>query len=111
MDPKRRIKKEEVIRTSKEAEMFNDALVAKAKVLGFITGGMVAGTLGLEGVQGFIFYFITHIICSACICFSLNFTAMPFFKDLSAIMTGNIFTNLLSYLLFWVMFYNLIYVL
>ena len=96
---------------SPEAIAFNHALISKTRIIGMITGGVVAGIFGLDGFQGILFYFLANILTSVAIWNSLNFKAFPFFKDLGSIVTGGLFSDVMSYLLFWVMFYNIVHIL
>ena len=47
-----------------EIVRFNNALISKTRALSMITGGVVAGIFGLDGVQGFLFYFLCAFMSS-----------------------------------------------
>lgn len=76
-----------------------------------IFGGIAAGIFGLDGLQGLVFYFGMVIFVSFVIGAVLGFKGEPYFKGLWDPLTTGLFSNILTYLLMWVMFYNFVYVL
>lgn len=72
---------------------------------------MTAGIFGFDGLYGMMFYLGLIIFSSLMIAFCLKFEAKPYFVNLSEATTSGLFTNLLTYLLMWVMFHNFVYVL
>jgi hypothetical protein len=76
-----------------------------------IIGGTTAGILGLDGLQGMVLYFALVVIVSVIITLYLGFMPKPYFENMSQAATSHMFSNLLTYLLMWVMFHNLVYVL
>jgi hypothetical protein len=58
-----------------------------------------------------LFYFFLVAFVSLVIALRLGFDARPYFKSLGQAVTTGLFSNVLTYLLLWVMFYNLVYVL
>jgi hypothetical protein len=83
----------------------------KCRTQSLIFGGITAGIFGLDGLQGMIFYLFLVAFVSLVIAVRLGFKAEPYFMKLSQAVTTGLFSNLLTYLLMWVMFHNLVYVL
>ena len=52
---------------SLEAMAFNNGLISKTRIVGMITGGIVAGIFGFDGFQGILFYFFANILTSVAI--------------------------------------------
>ncbi len=76
-----------------------------------IFGGVTAGIFGLDALQGLIFYFAMVTFVSVVIAVRLGFQAKPYFRNFQDAITTGLTSNILTYLLMWVMFYNLVYVL
>lgn len=71
--------------------------------------GVAAGTLGLESLPGFIFYFTGTAIVSLLI-FSLKAeqdAKSYFFRPFSDLWAGDMFGGLMSFVLTWTLFYGL----
>lgn len=71
--------------------------------------GVAAGTLGLESLPGFIFYFTGTAIVSVLI-FSLKAeqdASSYFFRPFSDLWAGDMFGGLMSFVLTWTLFYGL----
>ena len=79
--------------------------------MSLIFGGMTAGIFGFDGLQGMLFYFGLIVFVSVVIAARLGFNAKPFFMNLAQAVTTGLFSNVLTYLLLWVMLYNFVYVL
>jgi hypothetical protein len=76
-----------------------------------IFGGITAGIFGFDGLQGMMFYLALIAFVSLVIAVRLGFSAKPYFMSLSQAVTTGLFNNMLTYMLLWVMFHNLVYVL
>jgi len=71
--------------------------------------GVAAGTLGLESLPGFFFYFIGTAVVSLLV-FSLKAKSDPgayFFRPLGDFWIGDLFGGLMSFVLTWTLFYGL----
>ena len=79
--------------------------------MSLVFGGMTAGVFGFDGFYGMIFYLCLVVLVSIFIAFALGFSHKPYFTSLSQAITTGMFSNVLTYLLMWVLFHNLIYVL
>lgn len=96
---------------SPQTIIFNNQLLEKARTMTLIFGGITAGILGLDGLQGLIFYFGLITFVSLVLAISLGFSAKPYFRSFGEAIGAGLTSNVLTYLLMWVMFYNLVYVL
>ena len=92
------------------------ASIDKSRVVSNIFIGMTAGIFGLGAFQGVIWWFVMSIVTSALI--ALRVTSMGFenngsskyFDSVAQAATTNMFSNIMTYMLFWIMFYNIVYV-
>ena len=89
----------------------NLAHIQNARTLSLIIGGVTAGIFGFDGAYGMAFYVFLVFLTSLFIGLCLGFQGKPYFSSLTQAITSGLFTNMLTYLLMWVMFYNLVYVL
>ena len=76
-----------------------------------IVSGVCAGILGLESLWGFMFYLATSFLLSASIFFT-RIEGKPelYFTSLTFLMIHEVFSNLVSFVLFWTLFYGLMHV-
>lgn len=89
----------------------NLQVTEKCRTQTLIFGGIAAGIFGLDGLYGMTFYLALLIVVSIVMAASLGFKGEPYFVKLSQALTAGLFSNLLTYMLMWVMFHNLVYVL
>eukprot|EP00347_Sterkiella_histriomuscorum_P021272 403334589 len=99
-------------------EQFSGVTMAKniqhlnnLRTLTLVFGGMASGIFGFDGLQGMMFYLVLILFVSLVIAVRLGFNGSPYFTTLNQAVTTGMFANLLTYLLMWVMFHNLVYVL
>lgn len=83
----------------------------KCRTQTLLFGGMTAGIFGFDGMQGMLFYLALVAFVSVVIAVRLGFNPKPYFMNLSQACTSGMFSNILTYMLMWVMFHNLVYVL
>ena len=62
-------------------------------------------------MQGMFFYLVLVLFVSLVIALRLGLNPKPYFQNLSQVCTTGMFSNVLTYLLMWVMFHNFVYVL
>nr|CDJ92209.1 Protein of unknown function DUF786 domain containing protein [Haemonchus contortus] len=72
--------------------------------------GMAAGILGLTGIPGFIFYFITVAIQALFWEAKAGFEWRSYFLDRTLSVTHSIVGGLFTYILFWVFLYGMVHV-
>ncbi|EME38333.1 hypothetical protein DOTSEDRAFT_48585 [Dothistroma septosporum NZE10] len=92
-----------------ESVQHNARTVSNIRALTASLFGVAAGTLGLESLPGFIFYFLGTAIVSSLI-FSLKAEQNPkayFFRPLGDLWAGDMFGGLMSFVLTWTLFYGL----
>ena len=72
--------------------------------------GVAAGALGLESLPGFIFYIVGTAVVSALI-YALKAEGKPngyFYRPFGDLWAGDMFGGLMSFVLTWTLFYNLV---
>ncbi|KAK4498892.1 hypothetical protein PRZ48_009402 [Zasmidium cellare] len=92
-----------------ESVQHNARTVSNIRALTASLFGVAAGTLGLESLPGFIFYFTGTAIVSLLI-FSLKAeqdAKSYFFRPFSDLWAGDMFGGLMSFVLTWTLFYGL----
>eukprot|EP00826_Nyctotherus_ovalis_P014617 TRINITY_DN14089_c0_g1_i20.p2 TRINITY_DN14089_c0_g1~~TRINITY_DN14089_c0_g1_i20.p2 ORF type:complete len:108 (+),score=27.81 TRINITY_DN14089_c0_g1_i20:177-500(+) len=82
--------------------------IAPSFVLTAICGGMVAGILGLTGLEGLYFYLVMFVLGMLAVLVRLKFSPSPYFRSFGQTVVGELTAHILSYLLFWVIFHNLV---
>ena len=92
-------------------------IVKNAKTLdyarSFFVGvaGTTAGMLGLTGWSGFVFYLVTTVLFGIALLVKMQFKPSEFFRNgFRDVMTEGVLGGALSYVLFWTLAYNVIYV-
>ena len=86
----------------------NGRVVSYIRSVGTISGGCVAGVLGLTGLQGVVFYLVVSLSISAAIFIKTQYRPHRYFGKpwRTILLFGVIERNaLLSYTLFWTMLY------
>eukprot|EP00831_Metopus_contortus_P052324 TRINITY_DN4391_c0_g1_i4.p1 TRINITY_DN4391_c0_g1~~TRINITY_DN4391_c0_g1_i4.p1 ORF type:complete len:130 (+),score=18.39 TRINITY_DN4391_c0_g1_i4:155-544(+) len=78
------------------------------RIITSICGGICAGVLGLTGLSGFFFYFLTFFISSAFLMFRVNWDPTKYFHSAREVILSEVTSHILSFLLFWVLFHNLV---
>ena len=78
--------------------------------------GMAAGTLGYSAFEGIAFWFLASLGTSALVAMKLK--SLPqsngdskYFKDAVYISFSNGFGNMMTFMLFWIMMYNVVHML
>ena len=72
---------------------------------------MVAGVWGFDGLMGIVFYFAVDLIVGALICLKLGLRSVPYFTSLQSVLTSGLMGNVMTFMVVWVLFHNLVYVL
>ena len=72
---------------------------------------MAAGVYGFDGLLGIVFYLIMDLVLSVIISFSLGFKAEPYFVSVSQFFTTGLMGNIMTFMVVWVLFHNLVYIL
>ena len=94
----------------------NFNLMNQTRVCANIFIGIAAGIYGLRAFEGILWWMAMSMVTSALIAFrltTLGFEAngqSKFFPSFIQAVTTNMFSNIMTYMLFWIMFYNIVYV-
>ncbi|KAI0221955.1 ER membrane protein complex subunit 6 [Lamellibrachia satsuma] len=72
--------------------------------------GSTAGILGLTGLYGFAFYFITAFILSVMLVLKAGHDWHKFVRSRNMFFTAGLFGGLFTYILFWTFLYGMVHV-
>lgn len=72
--------------------------------------GATAGILGLTGLYGFIFYFLSAFLLSLLLILKAGRRWSKFFKSRRLLFTGGLVGGLFTYVLFWTFLYGMVHV-
>ena len=75
-----------------------------------IFAGMVSGILGLTGFLGLGFYLLNFFIVTLLLFLHIKKQKGNFSTSLLSLLFQGLFSHGMTYTIFWVMFYNLIYI-
>ena len=77
-----------------------------------LTGGTMMGILGFTGLQGFIGFLILHVVVSTAIVAKASFSLTDYVpgSKLPNFLIEGLTGELMSFLMFWTMFYGLVHV-
>ena len=89
----------------------NTKALLDARVLTTIFIGIAAGILGFDGPLGLVFYFAADFVVSLTLLVRFAFKAEPYFTGLATIFTTGLVSNVMTFMVTWVLFHNLVYIL
>ena len=78
--------------------------------------GIAAGIYGLRAFEGILWWILMSLVTSALIALRLGIMGFEqngqskFFPSFITAASTNMFGNIMTYMLFWIMFYNIVYV-
>ena len=75
-----------------------------------IFAGMVAGILGFTGFSGLGFYLINFFVVTILLFLHIQKQKGHFSTSLLSLLFEGLFNHGMTYTIFWVMFYNLVYI-
>ena len=61
--------------------------------------------------MGLVFYFLMDLMFGGVMCLSLGFSAQPYFLNLRQIITFGLIGNFMTFMVMWVLAYNIVYIL
>ena len=96
---------------SPQVMMMNMRSLNEARTLATIFIGMAAGILNFGGLSGLLFYFGADVVLGVMLLTYFGFKAEPYYPSLVTIMTNGFAQNIMTFLVVWVLFHNLVYVL
>mmetsp|Transcript_24990 Transcript_24990/g.54337 ORF Transcript_24990/g.54337 Transcript_24990/m.54337 type:complete len:114 (-) Transcript_24990:877-1218(-) len=90
----------------------NMAVLAFFRTFVSIIAGIVVGILGVQGWWGFIPHFATQLLCSGAMLLKGGSPVKKYFHTWTNLLFHSVFssTTLLSYMLFWMAFFNIAHV-
>lgn len=90
----------------------NVGVVSFCRVITSVLAGIVAGVLGITGLSGFLFYIVFHALLAVPLLLKAQFQVKKYFRNWTTPFLSFIFTSqgMLSFLLFWIIFYNIAHV-
>ena len=89
----------------------NQKGVMDARMLSTIWIGIAAGILGFDGPVGVLFYFAADMIVSMLLVMRFGLNVESYFVSVRSIMTIGLFANTMTFMVFWILFHNLVYIL
>ena len=89
---------------------FNGRILNFCRVFVAIISGCAAGIMGLTGVMGFAAFFLATMVLSVGMYLKVSCDPKPFFKKPEDIWTEGIMQALMSYILFWTLFYDVVHI-
>mmetsp|Transcript_7220 Transcript_7220/g.12189 ORF Transcript_7220/g.12189 Transcript_7220/m.12189 type:complete len:111 (+) Transcript_7220:93-425(+) len=75
-----------------------------------IISGCAAGILGVTGLVGFLFFLLSTFVLSAGLYSAMGSDPKPFFKSSTDVWTAGINEAMMSYILFWTLFYDIVHI-
>jgi hypothetical protein len=94
------------------AAVKNNELVAWARTLMAVVGGLLAGALGLTGAAGFAFFALTHAVTSIALAARMRCATADFFPETGVLgfVGGGAFDNLALFVVVWALGYGALWV-
>ena len=98
---------------SMEAMNINMRQLMSMRTITFIAGGIICGILGLTGLLGAVFYIVLNMIAAVSVMLVTGFNPNSYFmvSNVGLLMIDLVnFNHILSFILFWVLSYALVYI-
>eukprot|EP00320_Phaeocystis_rex_P002805 CAMPEP_0119059646 /NCGR_PEP_ID=MMETSP1178-20130426/3733_1 /TAXON_ID=33656 /ORGANISM="unid sp, Strain CCMP2000" /LENGTH=111 /DNA_ID=CAMNT_0007040691 /DNA_START=116 /DNA_END=451 /DNA_ORIENTATION=- len=89
---------------------YNARNVNYCRVFVAILSGATSGIMGLEGLMGFIAFFASTMVLSLGMYLKMNSDPKPFFKRGGDVWTEGIGQALMSYVMFWTLFFDIVHI-
>lgn len=107
---KYRKEKGEIVAYSEAAVRHNAALLEYCRTSMSALSGSTAGVLGLSGLYGFIFYFVSAVILWLVLLAKAGTEWKKYFRSRVSLLTSGLFGGLITYILFWTFLYGMVHV-
>ncbi|GMH41887.1 hypothetical protein BSKO_09797 [Bryopsis sp. KO-2023] len=103
-------KKKEVL--SLPSYKHNLGVLSFCRILTSVIGGAASGVLGVTGWRGFLVYLVIHVLLAFPLLLKAGFDGKKYFNNWSTLLVSMVFTSqgILSFFLFWMIFYNVAHV-
>ena len=85
--------------------------LGEVRTLATIFVGLAAGILNFDGLSGVLFYFAADFVVGVILLLYFGFKAEPFFPSLATLLFNGLGSNIMTFMVIWVLFHNLVYVL
>jgi hypothetical protein len=105
---KKRLDSDQIL--SESAIRYNDFLLDYCQTSMSALSGSAAGIIGLTGLNGFAFYFICSLVLSFAILLYIGNNTKKYFLSKQNIFTGQLWSGIQTYLLFWTFLYGMVHV-
>ena len=89
---------------------YNGRILNFCRVFVAIIAGMAAGILGMTGVMGFAVFLLSTFMLSVGLYLKVSCEPKPYFKKPDDIWTEGVTQALMSYVLFWTLFYDIVHI-
>jgi len=90
-----------------EAIQQNNRVIYVCRIIVTSIAGCVAGLLGQTGLMGFLWYLVSSVLVSLLLFVKLKgFHTKPYFTSWTTIWTEGFAQGLMSFVLFWTLFYG-----
>ena len=86
------------------------SLVA-VRTLTTIFTGLAAGVIGMNGLEGVIFYALVDVIVGIVLALRFGFKAEPYFQSLYQVIMTGFASNVMTFMVSWIFVHNIVYVL
>ena len=73
--------------------------------------GIAAGILGFDGPMGILFYFAADIVVGMLLVLRFGLNVERYFLSVWSIFTQGLMANTMTFMVFWILFHNLVYIL
>lgn len=88
----------------------NFSAVEYCKTFTSALSGSCAGILGLTGIVGFGFYFVSALMLWLMILYKAGDDSKKYFRQRQILLTNGILDGLFTYILFWTFLYGMVHV-
>ena len=95
---------------SESSIRYNDYLLDYCQTSMSALSGCAAGIMGLTGLYGFVFYFVSSLCLSLIILISMGANSKKYFLSRKTIITGTLWSGIQTYLLFWTFLFGMVHV-
>eukprot|EP00727_Mastigamoeba_balamuthi_P007244 m51a1_g314 hypothetical protein (106) ;mRNA; f:416723-417418 len=89
---------------------YNNNQLYSAKMASAIVAGCAAGILGLTSLGGFAFFAAVSLLTSAALVARAGSGWRPYFSSRGPLVSAGLFQALLSFILFWALFFNIVHI-
>jgi len=89
---------------------FNTRNLNYCRVFVAIVSGCAAGIMGLTSIVGFLAFFLTTFLLSVMMYVKMGMQPKPYFKKPEEVWTEGVMQAMMSYILFWTLFYDIVHI-